>query len=62
MGVLEGSCIVVEGACASISQLTDHLEDNDFFNITLALASLGPLIARAVPLGEVETHRPTRRR
>lgn len=37
MGVLEGSCIVVEGACASISQLTDHLEDNDFFNITLAL-------------------------
>jgi hypothetical protein len=35
MGVLEGSYIVVEGTCASISQLTDHLEDNDSFNITL---------------------------
>jgi hypothetical protein len=37
MGVLEGSYIVVEGACASISQLTKHLRGNDSFNITLGL-------------------------
>jgi hypothetical protein len=37
MGVLEGSYIVVEGACASISQLTEHLKGNDSFNIILGL-------------------------
>jgi hypothetical protein len=37
MDVLEGSYIVVEGACASISQLTEHLKGNDSFNIILGL-------------------------
>jgi hypothetical protein len=37
MGVLEGSYIVVEGAYASISQLTERLKGNDSFNIILDL-------------------------